>query len=578
MRALDLDSHLFPLSQPASPSTGSEMSLATVTNWVKGCTAGHQKCKIVEDTSRSGLPTRLVEIDRDSTRFRILNSHALPQSTRYAIISHHWGASTPYLLTTENEKSLRQGLPISVLPKTITDAIKVVLHLNIRYLWVDSLCIIQDGDNGEDWQRESQAMTIAFRNAFVCIAAHNSTETSGMFFDREPAFYDQHKLNINILGLETMPCWILIDEYMWEENVEMSRLSRRGWVLQQRLLAARTIHFCDREIFWECQEKSSCESFPSQLPPPDFFKLGLAYSLSKSGLWEKAILIGGEEKWCSPIDHAYEVWDDIVKYYSGCQLTHSTDKLVAIAGVARHMKAIIQDQYVVGMWCKQLSAELGWWLNPEREKHVYGDEPPFYAPSFSWTSVKGQISSSGPFSKGILVKVACVPIENQANSESFTGDDVFGPLQFATFQLKVTGLLRQMKLRQLNGVWYMVPLGDAYDESAKHIELRHCIYPVLLDFHIPESNTVEFETETFYYMPWRYGPSSSDDADMAKSKIYSMLFKSLDLDRNKFRRIGYHVSRTEDEMAMHLNCKIEELKPGTCWPNKPGMERTIIVH
>lgn len=60
-------------------------------------------------------------------------------------------------LTTENMKSfLDKGLLISQLPQLYRDAIRAAKELGQRYLWIDSLCIVQD--NKEDWLREAGRM------------------------------------------------------------------------------------------------------------------------------------------------------------------------------------------------------------------------------------------------------------------------------------------------------------------------------------------------------------------------------------------------------------------------------------
>lgn len=63
--------------------------------------------------------------------------------------------------------------PVKIIPQTIKDAIEFTRILGVRYLWVDSLCILQ-GDSEEakaDWNEESVKMKVIYRNALLTIGA-----------------------------------------------------------------------------------------------------------------------------------------------------------------------------------------------------------------------------------------------------------------------------------------------------------------------------------------------------------------------------------------------------------------------
>lgn len=62
-----------------------------------------------------------------------------------------------------------RGIPWELLPTTFRDAIQVTKGLGIRYLWIDSLCIIQDDD--VDWKEESSKMASIYQNSFLTICA-----------------------------------------------------------------------------------------------------------------------------------------------------------------------------------------------------------------------------------------------------------------------------------------------------------------------------------------------------------------------------------------------------------------------
>lgn len=139
-------------------STGSEESLECARQWLRTCTASHASCR-PSPTNASYRPTRLLDIsgDRDGSSITIcLREKAeLPEQVTYVTLSHCWGSSPPYQLTTQTIAVLKSDdrVPLSQLGRTFQEAIEVTQRLGVSYIWIDCLCIIQD--SAEDWERES---------------------------------------------------------------------------------------------------------------------------------------------------------------------------------------------------------------------------------------------------------------------------------------------------------------------------------------------------------------------------------------------------------------------------------------
>jgi hypothetical protein len=53
-----------------------------------------------------------------------------------------------------------------MLCKTYKDAIALTHALGISFLWIDSLCIIQD--DAADWEAESGNMASIYENSYLC--------------------------------------------------------------------------------------------------------------------------------------------------------------------------------------------------------------------------------------------------------------------------------------------------------------------------------------------------------------------------------------------------------------------------
>src|SRR4051812_13298481 len=175
---------------------------------------------------------------------------------QYLTLSHCWGSIEMFKLQKENFASFLDDIPSERLCKTFLDAIKVVKSLGFRYLWIDSLCIIQDDDY--DWQQQSSIMSQIYGNALANIAAsHASSGDEGLFSERNPLITTRHF--INTIDNEV---YELIDNMAYERHLSESRLSTRAWAFQERFLAPRTIHFTTEQIFCECREETICESHP----------------------------------------------------------------------------------------------------------------------------------------------------------------------------------------------------------------------------------------------------------------------------------------------------------------------------
>lgn len=138
-------------------------------------------------------------------------------------------------------------------PKTFRDAIEITRALEIPYLWIDSLCIVQDDQ--EDWKIESRLMEQVYSNAYVTIAASCATGTYDGFLKPRP---HRDCVRVKVGATSTVYVCDAIDDFT--RDVENGQLNRRGWVLQERALARRTIYFADKQTYWECGQGVRCET------------------------------------------------------------------------------------------------------------------------------------------------------------------------------------------------------------------------------------------------------------------------------------------------------------------------------
>jgi hypothetical protein len=167
-------------------STDSPSAFALTSYWLRTCLESHENCK-VEDLP-GWMPSRLLYVGsshQDEQVFLCDTSHRAIPSQPYATLSHCWGDEPITKLLQQNLETLTRTVPLEMLPKTFKDAVKLVQHLGIRYIWIDALCIIQDSE--KDWRQESLLMNKVYRYSTLNIAASDSGESNGgCFFSRDP--------------------------------------------------------------------------------------------------------------------------------------------------------------------------------------------------------------------------------------------------------------------------------------------------------------------------------------------------------------------------------------------------------
>lgn len=272
-----------------------------------------------------------------------------------------------------------QGINLDNLPLTFQHAILITRNLDYRYLWIDSLCIIQDDPS--DWAFESGTMSRIYSNSVLTIAAlWGNDSLSGCFVERNP--------------LVTEDCcigkWKYGDVFVRSNDrqrgqclslVQPSPLLQRAWVMQERFLSPRTLYYGPWELLWECNVRAASETQPESTGT--FWAEG---TLKKRFREMKGAL---ESDFDNPfykpgLKDTYDIWREIRAIYWSTQLTHHSDSLVAIAGIASRMEQSTSVHFVSGLCKEFLYSELLWKVGNPRET-----SRSTLCQTWSWASVKG---------------------------------------------------------------------------------------------------------------------------------------------------------------------------------------------
>jgi hypothetical protein len=204
-----------------------------------------------ESDEETELPTRVLAVGSLEAPDLRLYCSKKGERGKYIALSHCWGTDQEQqpLQTTKNELEIyQQGIDFNELPKTFKNAVTVAREIKVQYLWIDSLCIIQ-GKNSEDWETESQKMEQVFSSAYCTISATSAKNSHEGFFTIPK------KKAVTIPDGENsqfVVCACTADKSFKQAVDDDGLLNTRGWVLQERALSRRTIHFTGSQIFWEC--------------------------------------------------------------------------------------------------------------------------------------------------------------------------------------------------------------------------------------------------------------------------------------------------------------------------------------
>ena len=240
---------------------GGELLFSILKEWLQDCGKRHTCVKRHPDLefAEKELPTRVLDVysPEDQSKLRVYESKK--ECGKYMALSHRWGEDEhrrPLSMTIANRKALLESINFGDLPKTFQDAVDVTRKLGIRYLWIDSLCIIQD--NEKDWENESRRMENVFANAFCTIAATSAKDSWDGFLVSQSV-----KQSVKLVDRSVdPPLSVYACEVGGSFNTDIGSggLNQRAWVLQERALSPRTIHFTAAQTYWECGSVIRCDN------------------------------------------------------------------------------------------------------------------------------------------------------------------------------------------------------------------------------------------------------------------------------------------------------------------------------
>ncbi|KAH6879498.1 heterokaryon incompatibility protein-domain-containing protein, partial [Thelonectria olida] len=446
-------------SRIVSRYAGDSRNIATIRHWLSVCTSSHANCPKWASSRQIGqrhLPTRVLDVGKvgdDSIRLHLSEES---DTSDYITLSYCWGPRKNPIVTTRESLSrhMNTGIQVSDLPETLRDTVRLTQLLNVKYLWIDALCIVQ-GDR-DDWIREAAQMSSVYSQALLTIAADGAPDTyAGLFRERSarhgtsvelPWPLDEPDDGAGPLRLHITPHF-----RSFKDQIESAPLSKRGWTFQERALSARIVHFTPEMCYWEC--KDACIGEDDEIGK---------YSVQDGFFHLKDLLLPPDGQRVLTKAKMHDKWAWVVEKYSHRQLTNADDLFAALEGIAVvFAEKDMFGKYCCGLWEDNFLRHLLWFCSrpDDGSQGIPHRRPEKYrAPTWSWASIHGpvenpaiqiyfdhssagiemtdQLGKDGLLSHSILA-VEAVTVETE-------GPSGFGPVRSASLRAK--GILHPVLL------------------------------------------------------------------------------------------------------------------------------------
>lgn len=380
---------------------GSRLSFEKGREWLQKCRESHPLCN-EQYTKR--LPTRLLRLggpDKDTTSIPLVEAKT---GDSYAALTYCWGGDQDCKLT--KEKLCKDTVfKAADLPSTILDAIEVARNLHIPFLWVDSLCIVQDDDVNKDV--EIDKMADIYGNATLTISAANSASCKeGIFKSRlvEQLSSQLFKLPFQVPGKGMGSLFLAVSSKPYRPgHLGDDPTDYRAWTLQEHVLSPRILYYSYQHVYWLCRETKDADG---GLGPRDHSSLGFGEGRLKHCAMNKST--GEIDPTVPPYGygdadllHLYKnpnrkwqlIWELLLGNYQNRRLTEPGDRLMAISAIGSQFALYMNTQFVAGLFAENLAVGMLWQLNGEALPRPQS----YRAPSWSWAAIDSPTSvRNGP--------------------------------------------------------------------------------------------------------------------------------------------------------------------------------------
>ncbi|KAN0108875.1 HET domain containing protein [Hyaloscypha variabilis] len=400
---------------PKLPGTlNSAASFELAAHWLRDCRENHPSCARKEKIP--SLPTRVLDVGfKEDENVSLFISNQ--KKAEYVALTYCWGKGQTLVTTKESIQAHQKGIALTALPKTLRHAVIITRMLGVRYLWIDSLCIIQD--DADDWRKESALMADVYGNNLFAISALSAgSSNDGILSKGVPpeqplaVVYDDGS---HLIGVRKR-------SPLFRKVMSTAPLNTRGWTFQERLLTPALLHFSDEQIFWECRSQLCYQNGESRSVNPVMKEIYdvAAVAVDLPGVYDEVGRHAPRES----------LWYSAIQSYSQRSLTVVSDGLHAVAGLKNYLRPNSEHLYGFGLWKDQLHRGLLWGerMGPDGSGMRIGE----LGPSWTWIAAGWPIGYGRIGKKRYPTEFDLVIEDADVQSDTWTGT------------LRVQGLLQEV--------------------------------------------------------------------------------------------------------------------------------------
>ncbi|KAK6067527.1 Interleukin-1 receptor-associated kinase 4 [Seiridium cupressi] len=356
-----------PLGLPRLPYPASTQQLSLFRSWLQICDELHGCVPWRSDDNWPKMPTRVIDVgDGQDNCLRVIDSGN--KRAKYLALSHCWGQGLTFCTDQSNIAKHKKEMDYEQLPPTYKDAVMLTRALGVRYLWIDSICIIQ-GDT-KDWDAEAGKMEHVYSCAYLTIAATSAASSAiGLFMPR----LDRPVAAIKTPYSEKLYLCPCIDRF--HEDVEKGILNTRGVLAMWRWRPLRDL------------------SKDAQASPPF-----LSYALVSPNIESspKSQLLGDSHFPKSILPYFRKdrqvLYQGLYEEYSRLSFSVPSDRSIAILGLERRLAQAFHTRAAYGVFERYLQRSL-LWRRPD-SGYITSIKYPAHrhVPSWSWMAYLGEIT------------------------------------------------------------------------------------------------------------------------------------------------------------------------------------------
>jgi hypothetical protein len=351
---------------------------------------------------KTAMPIRCIKVDKTSKSIKLVDTAG--KTGQYITLTHRWDSDQPTKTiescqtTKDNLEKRQKGEGFADLPQHFRDTFRIAAELNVEYVWIDSLCIIQAGDNGYDFSVQKSKMAQYYQHSLLTIATTaKSYLTKGILesYNQSAIPWANPPVQLEYRS-ESSPDEVgnhfyvyerrqrLVDDY-WD-NVRSTEIFNRAWILQEWMLSKRFLWYTPEGMFFECHSKRSRTPAGEQISQAiSNQELHYLFKLKQGLHWTNTSIM--------------DFWYDTIEVNSTFDIGRLSDRIPAISGlgteVAKILAAVAPGEYqhderapkwvvyIAGLWLHDIHRGLLWEVDPSAPDAIRSVES---VSTWSWAS------------------------------------------------------------------------------------------------------------------------------------------------------------------------------------------------